>query len=754
MTSTDRPRPSFLDSARAALLPSAVALFALFALASWLHPIKIGLKASYYANNQWAGAPLVSRRDLRPDTNILGQGWAAPYVFSVNWSGSLLVLRGGTYTIATTSDDGSWVVIDGRTVVDNRGVHSRRTVSDDVVLERGVHTVRIQYAQEGGDRDFHWAWARQGGALEPIPAWVTTSEHGTFGQSVVAAVVYAGLAASEWLLATVIGAGLLRWLWRTMIRLAQQIAGDDAGPVLWMIVIGSAVLGVTAIWWGMPGGHWAPDEINPDEIWFAVAARFSNGWGSRYPPLHFYVLALVSSPVWMLQGLGRVAPDSIAGDVVNTIVERLVSTVASVGTLVFLYATTRDLVGRRAGLFAAAQFALVAPFVYYSKMANLDVPYLFYFSVALWAYVRVIRDLRTADFVAYSAAAVGAMCTKDQAYGLLILPSLLIFARVRSSYAQSGARMPTWRTFTDRRMLFAVGLGLALFAAIHNLLFNWSGFLLHVQLSAGGARVGDYRLFPNTLAGQAALLRLSASIMQVASGWPLFLVALAGGIMMWSSSAHRRAALLVSAPMVSYYLALIAVLGFNYDRFMLPILMLAAVFGGFAMARLTEGVWRRGGIAIAVLAFAYSLPYAAAVDVAMLRDSRYRTEAALAALPDNGLPIGFVFPSVYYPRLSDAGSHEVTSVGDLLGRNPRYMVIDDEYAGYEPADSDLGLLLAGLRSGALRYRPIFHAPGGFWFRWLPWPHPELAGPRPAPSEPVTSSLRHISPTYTVYRRDP
>jgi hypothetical protein len=731
----------------------AVLLVALFSFATWIHPIKVGLRASYYPNNQWAGTPLMTRIDQHPDTNTLARGWpvSAPEVFSVTWSGALLVAASGPYTFAATSDDGSWLVIDGRTVVDNRGNHPARTEQGDIVLARGVHGVRIQYAQEGGDRVFSWAWASRGQALRPIPTWATTSERGTFAQSVIAAMLFQGLVGTEWLFVAVLAFAVVAWSARMLSRHVPRLVGDDAGPMLALILIGSAALGLTAIWWGLPGGHWAPDEITPSDLWQAASQRFTHGWGSRYPPLHFYVLTVVSAPVWILEGLGRLEPDGVVGDVVNTIATRLVSTAASIGTLLFLYATARRLVGHRAALLATAQFALAVPFVYYAKTANLDVPYLFYFAIAFWAYIRIVDAPQMIDLLVYAAAAAAAMCTKDQAYGLFILPSLLIFARVRRSHADAGVTHPTWRTLTDRRMVAAVGLGLAMFVAIHNLLFNWSGFLLHLTLSAGSQ--SEYRLFPNTLAGQARLLWLSVDLLRMSWGWPLLVAAIAGAAMMVASATHRRMALVICAPIVSYYAAFNALLGYNYDRFMLPVMFLGAMFGGYALARLTGIAWRRLGITLAASVFAYSLFYASAVDVAMLRDTRYTTEAFLATQPESGAPTGFVFPIDYYPRLSSSGSHEVTSIGDLNGRRPGYVVINDDYASFEPPETDRGVLLTGIRSGALGYLPVFHAPGGFAFRWLPWPHRELAGPRPPPTEPVTSSLRHIGPTYSVYVRD-
>jgi Dolichyl-phosphate-mannose-protein mannosyltransferase len=427
---------------------------------------------------------------------------------------------------------------------------------------------------------------------------------------------------------------------------------------------------------------------------------------------------------------------------------------ASCGTLIFLYATASRLLGPRAALYAVGQFALVAPFVYYAKMANLDVPYLFYFAVALWAYTRIMDDLGARNFIVFGLAAVAAVCTKDQAYGLFVLPSLLIFYRLRQSHAVGRVRFPTWRTATDTRLLVAVGLALLFFAVVHNLVFNWEGFRSHVNISAGGVGRGEYRVFAATWSGHAALLALTVDIARVACGWPLFLTAVVGFVALCGSSTRRRVAWLMAAPMVSYYLTVLAVIGFNYDRFLLPLLLIASIFGGFALARITGGAWRPVGVGLAAIVFAYSVIYAVSVDVAMLRDSRYTVEQYLATQPGGGAPAAFVFPDTYYPRLRLPQAYEVHSVEEIEAWRPAYFVLNDEYADFEPSNYTRGQLIAGIRSGDLGYRPIHVVRGGFWFPFMPWPHRELAWPRPGPSEPVTSSLRHISPTYVVYRRDP
>ena len=51
------------------------------------------------------------------------------------------------YRFALTSDDGSRLMIDDQTVVDNDGVHPVSTQSGTIELGGGIHKIRVQYFQ-------------------------------------------------------------------------------------------------------------------------------------------------------------------------------------------------------------------------------------------------------------------------------------------------------------------------------------------------------------------------------------------------------------------------------------------------------------------------------------------------------------------------------------------------------------------------------------------------------------------------------
>ena len=67
--------------------------------------------------------------------------------FAIDYSGRIAVARSGTYRFSLTSDDGSMLIIDGRTVIDNDGTHAPQTKKGSIDLTAGVHDIRVQYFQ-------------------------------------------------------------------------------------------------------------------------------------------------------------------------------------------------------------------------------------------------------------------------------------------------------------------------------------------------------------------------------------------------------------------------------------------------------------------------------------------------------------------------------------------------------------------------------------------------------------------------------
>ncbi|HTY35750.1 MAG TPA: alpha-L-fucosidase [Bacteroidota bacterium] len=76
-----------------------------------------------------------------------------PEYFALDFNGLVKIPEDGVYTFSTVSDDGSRLLLDGRQVVDNDGLHASREVNGVVALSAGFHRLEVQFFQKGGGRD-------------------------------------------------------------------------------------------------------------------------------------------------------------------------------------------------------------------------------------------------------------------------------------------------------------------------------------------------------------------------------------------------------------------------------------------------------------------------------------------------------------------------------------------------------------------------------------------------------------------------
>jgi hypothetical protein len=742
---------------RLALVGTTTLLVAALGVAANRDPLREGLTATYFRDANRTSAPVQSTLDARLSTESLLDAWNGqpPATFGTTWTGSIIALRGGTYTFATSSDDGSWVDIDRRPVVDNGGHHSTVLATGSVHLERGVHGIVIGYFQDGGAFNFELSWARNGAPLQPVPAWALSPRRAGFPRFLLSVLIRRGSRAAVWLwLGTIVvagGAGMGRFLARRVERLTD----DPARPVLAGIIGGSLVLNLVGVQWGVPA-LWAGDEISPTAVFEAFSQHFSGGWFARYPPFHFYVLSAVSSPWLLMNMLGLIHASDAVHYAVPIVLGRLVSVAAGAGVLIGVFLCGARAFGRRAGLFAAAMTALLTPFLYYSKTANPEVPYVFWFTVSLVFYLRLLRTLAPKDAVLFAAAATFAICTKDQAYALYLAAPFVIVYRVWQANRDRRLPHPLARAILDVRVGLAAVTVAVLLILIYDLPFNASGFINHLRdITGKGSQ--PYRLVEPTLAGRVALLRLTADLNQRSWGWPLWIASWIGLVLAVKERQTRFMAISLALVMVSYYVGFIDVILYNFDRYLLPICVVQAIFGGVALDRVlrwSPGVtratrtWR---MALVAGVFAYTLLYGTTVDVLMHRDSRYAVEQWLRARAGDQL-VGTVFPTVVLPRLEAFQSEDIGTIDRLRQRLPAYFILNADYARAVPPDTPVGQLVAGLQQQTLGYRMVFRYRAASPWPWLPAGHPDLVGPRL--DVPVFSFLRSINPTIEVYAREP
>jgi hypothetical protein len=531
-----------------------------------------------------------------------------------------------------------------------------------------------------------------------------------------------------------LGAGALL-VWWTWLALRRVLPGQ---PLIWtsglrLTIIGAALLFATGVWWGWPGGAWAPDEMWPEVVINGLARRFSDGWFDLYPPLHFYVLSAVLGPVLFANAVGAVAltPQSVLD--IFWLMSRVVSILMAIGILVLMARFAQQCAGREFGWPVALCVGASLPLVFYAKMANLDVPYLFWFVASLLyfrASMLASNDRRVRHLVGFAITAAFAVTTKDQAYGLYVLPVFLL--AYRTIQRPGGA----WA------LAAALLAGGGVFAAVDNLWFNADGIRQHFSLIAGDGSE-SFRIVPKTLAGEWTLLQLTASQLIWCLGVPGVVLLALGGWQQW----HRRAwpNWLWLFPL-SYLLTFIAVIGYVYDRFLLAPLLMCGLLSASGLRLLIDRgrVWR---VAAAVLGV-WLVWRVASVDVLLVRDSRYAAEGWLRANVAKDALVATTWQAGYLPRLEEWRHQELRpTIEATLRADPDVVVVNAEFVNRYPGDAPQPTWLAWLESSEGPYREVFRYKSPLSFTELSW-WPTFVDRR----ETLFTNLDKANPEIVIFRR--
>jgi uncharacterized protein YgiM (DUF1202 family) len=108
--------------------------------------------AQYFNNSALAGAPIVTRYETGINY-FWGNGSPDPLIpptnFSARWTGAF-AFQAATYRFTLAGDDGVRLFIDDLPVIDQWHVESLTAYSIDVPLSAGIHTLRVEYFQAGG----------------------------------------------------------------------------------------------------------------------------------------------------------------------------------------------------------------------------------------------------------------------------------------------------------------------------------------------------------------------------------------------------------------------------------------------------------------------------------------------------------------------------------------------------------------------------------------------------------------------------
>lgn len=486
-------------------------------------------------------------------------------------------------------------------------------------------------------------------------------------------------------------------------------------PLAWVAVF-ALFLRVVGLTWGLPASDgWDNDGVAPRDFLPGLIETFTPGHYFTYPPAHLALLSLLTLPVSIV--IAARAPSWTAHDVIHEAIQvpymtifavaaRIVSLLMSIGIVIGIAKIAQSVAGRRAGACAGAMCAANVLLTYYGHTTNLDVPYLFWATLALLALVRAIEARRPRGLRAVAILAALSIATKDQAYALFVLtlPAALCAWMLFDPERRTDARV--WATETAR----AMGVGGAAILILDGAVTNPTGFVARLHYLSGPASQ-PFAQYSADLVGRT--LVVADSLASFDRYYPLAFAALVAlGLARAArlrDSSRRIAALVPLAAIASFTIFFNCIARRTEDRFLLPQMVLWAVYGGLGTDAIL-GLRHRGArlASGAVLAglFAWAAFRCADVDVNLVFDPRYDAEAWLRAHVGGGDTVEIHGKNVYLPRLpSDA---VVTRVGrdplstrnplpgvveiqaplsDVLDRAPRWIVVAQGWAGHVLSDA-------------------------------------------------------------------
>lgn len=488
-------------------------------------------------------------------------------------------------------------------------------------------------------------------------------------------------------------------------------------PLAW-ILMANVVLHGVGIGWGLPSSTgWDDDGVAPRDFLVGVVETYQ--WGSHYtyPPLHLLMLTALTAPVWvtaLIRARGFGVADLIAEFTkipymtAFSVIARAVSVAMGVGIVYAIFRLVEEIWGRRAGICAALVVTTNVVLNYYSHTSNLDVPYLFWASLAIVEAVRVVTRAEPRRLRRFAWLAAFSICTKDQAYGLFVLsvPAILI------AWVATGRSARGHLREVARESAIALLVATMLVMVIDGALFNPPGFRARLAFLTGTASQ-DHAVYPADVAGWAAIAKDTLSFFGRYYSWPVAALCVLG--FGKSLCAPRSARFPVSrvASLAPMAVAVSFTLAFNMSarrtehRFLLPQMLMFGVYAGVGVDWLVfrSDLQRFYRPAVAAL-LAWGMWRAAAVNKALLCDPRYDAEAWMQSNMRPGDRVETYGNDVYLPRFplvtdvqrvgpeslsgrsSLPGVREVKAAySDVEERRPRFVVLSQGWAWRYLADT-------------------------------------------------------------------
>ncbi|HSP86871.1 MAG TPA: glycosyltransferase family 39 protein [Ignavibacteriaceae bacterium] len=519
---------------------------------------------------------------------------------------------------------------------------------------------------------------------------------------------------------------------------------------IYLILVVGFLLNLYSVWWGLPsvgGRNWAPDEISPVDVYRGIASLFSGGWHERYPPLHFYILTVFYLPFVILDRLGAV--NLYSQELITTLyfVGRMISVIMGTALIYVVYKCGKELADHKAGLYSAIIAMLICPLSYYSKTTNLDVPYLFWFTLSLLFFIKALKHVDLHYYLLFTIFAVFSLCTKDQSYGLFFGMGLILLVQFLWFYFKNNR---TASKLIFKNSWISILVGIVVFLLIYNVIFNYSGFIGHIKqiVGIGAERQGapSIRRYNYSLSSQIDMFLQSTRHLIFLLGIPFFIAFILG--MVYSLVKSKRNLFLFSLILIpiGYYLTFMIPTAYNYDRHIIPIAIISSLFGGVFFSEFLHKK-KFGGVQLKVSIFIIiSLIYLyknLLVGIFMDNDSRYEAKEWITNNVNSEQSIAGLGGLIhYYPRINfeKFSVLRTPSMVDSINFKPDYLITSSAYdiKRYRNQPEEV-VILTKLKNNELGYKQV----KSFEYQ-VKWNMLNI--------ESLFTNLDKINPRITIYKR--
>ncbi len=450
------------------------------------------------------------------------------------------------------------------------------------------------------------------------------------------------------------------------------------------------------ILWGLPNSEtWLSDSLAPFHPLIGLSKGFSYGYYHKYPLVHQLLLALLNIPVLVaalinsnpFEGLQlfkflvliQTPPYATA----LILIDRIVSLIMAVGLVYIVYLSSKKLFGKRPAFFTALIVSLNPLVNFYAKVAKVEIPYLFWATLAFYYCIHIIENKSTRNYVLFALFVTLSFGTKDQGYALFVLP-IVVYIYIFPLMQDLGDRFRA--LFCNKNIWVFMGAFLFFTLVVENVFLNFDGLVTRFHALTGWNMIRSVR-YTSDAAGFIALSGDVFNALIYFMGLPYLLLSFCGVVWIAFVYRNRRVELLTAmlffVSAISYYLFFVQVARQSAHRQIFPIALFMAYYSGYAVAELQQRLKKYAVIFAILIAGMSCLPLynSLASNYEMLTDTRYKAEEWMKNNIPAGSRIEYYAYLHYLPRIPEGMySYRVKeNVLEINKRNPDYIVLTSHY---------------------------------------------------------------------------